>query len=187
MNNFTPSMATPIPKAIQWRRFWIALAASLAVLSALLVTVISGGMALAVNLSGLGPFSLQFQSLKATQFQLVPNMVGGHPVSDVSLSGSLVGLNLSKTIPIPGTSKTISVDILAGTPSNPVKVSGLVLDAKNINSSSSSFSKLTIGNSTSGGGINLSAPAMNLSGVSIVGQYLDVGNISLPNLQVLAK
>lgn len=179
-------MQSVVVGTTNWKRFRLVMAGAFAVLVIMVANVITGGLALGVNLSGVGPFTLQFQQLKASQFTLIPNVVGtnGKPVSDVSLNGKIVGLVLSKTVPVPGTSHSITVSITAGTPSNPVQISGLVLDAKDIQSATSNFQSLQVGSSS--GRFGLASPAIVLNNANIIGRYLNAGNISLPSLSVSA-
>lgn len=178
------------------KRFAVSAGLAYALLVALLVLALSGGVALAAfPIAGVGGFVIKANTIDGTGFHLYPTMGQTseqmiYPMAVVDLdTATISGLNLSKTLTAMG--YTVDVVIAA---TQDVTGNGLKLKITGLTASSAGFTGLDVeehagdyngdGNVDALDKIDLKAPSLHLENAELNTHYLFANTITIPGMSL---
>lgn len=114
------------------KRLYIALASALAALTVINIGILTGGVALALPIGGIGGFRIEADEVRLQNFSALPR-IGDNSSQETAPalrnqadSAEIEGLVLSKRIPIPGTDQEFQI---SNTSDQTVTINGLIQDA----------------------------------------------------------
>lgn len=175
------------------KRLYIALAGALAALTSINIGILTGGVALALPIGGIGGFRIEADEVRLQNFSALPRIGDNSSQEQAPAlrnqadSAAIDGLVLSKRIPIPGTDQELQVSNLSD---ETVRIQGLIQDANALFAESFQADGFEVDEAPPSQRESFEqsffqlAPNVTIIGLDSMNNYQFANSITIPGLQI---